>query len=72
MFCSPQFVVFRDKSSALLHVASDSEPYLTRFQEVMSSLELVEGTGLDIGSGRQDAGDDAGIDSPNCLDQSRA
>lgn len=37
----------------------------------MSIPELLEGTGLDIGSGRQDAGDDAGIDSPNCLDQCR-
>jgi hypothetical protein len=26
---------------------------------------------VDIGSGRQDAGDDAGFDSPNCLDQCR-
>jgi hypothetical protein len=61
--CSLSIIKNNEKSLALLSVLLSIS-----FERVSCGSGSPDKIGLDIGSGRQDAGYDAGFDSPNCLD----
>jgi hypothetical protein len=61
--CSLSIVKDNQKPLVLLSVLLSIS-----FEQVACGSGSPEKIGLDIGSGRQDAGYDAGFDSPNCLD----